>query len=96
MKNKVWLFTAALLLFTAGCGEPDMAQNKINSNEQKTAGISDTDEMESEIDSSASEKMEAVEEKSLKTGDHGTTYGGNPLVGAAVDKVLEMIISSCP
>lgn len=35
MKNKVWLFTAALLLFTAGCGEPDMAQNKINSNEQK-------------------------------------------------------------
>ena len=36
MKNKVWLFTAALLLFTAGCGEPDMAQNKINSNEQKT------------------------------------------------------------
>lgn len=56
MKNKVWLFTAALLLFTAGCGEPDMAQNKINSNEQKTAGISDTDETESEIDSSASEK----------------------------------------
>ena len=53
MKNKVWLFTAALLLFTAGCGEPDMAQNKINSNEQKTAGISDTDETESEIDSSA-------------------------------------------
>ena len=52
MKNKVWLFTAALLLFTAGCGEPDMAQNKINSNEQKTAGISDTDETESEIDSS--------------------------------------------
>ena len=96
MKNKVWLFTAALLLFTAGCGEPDMAQNKINSNEQKTAGISDTDEMESEIDSSASEKMEAVEEKSLKPGDHGTTYGGNPFVGAAVDKVLEMIISSCP
>lgn len=63
MKNKVWLFTAALLLFTAGCGEPDMAQNKINSNEQKTAGISDTDETESEIDSSASEKMEAAEEK---------------------------------
>ena len=63
MKNKVWLFTAALLLFTAGCGEQDIAQNKINSNEQKTAGISDTDEMESEIDSSASEKMEAAEEK---------------------------------
>lgn len=63
MKNKVWLFTATLLLFTAGCGEPDMAQNKINSNEQKTAGISDTDETESEIDSSASEKMEAAEEK---------------------------------
>lgn len=38
-------------------------KNKINSNEQKTAGISDTDETESEIDSSASEKMEAAEEK---------------------------------
>ena len=24
-------------------------------------------------------------------GDHGTTYGGNPLVGAAVDKVLEIM-----
>ena len=33
MKNKVWLFTAALLLFTAGCGEPDMAQNKIVTDE---------------------------------------------------------------
>ena len=63
MKNKVWLFTAALLLFTAGCGKTDLTENKINSNEQKTAGISDTDETESEIDSSASEKMEAAEEK---------------------------------
>ena len=34
---------------------------------------------------------ERVEEKSLAPGDHGTTYGGNPFVGAAVDKVLEMM-----
>lgn len=34
---------------------------------------------------------EKVAEKSLAPGDHGTTYGGNPLVGAAVDKVLEMM-----
>ncbi len=34
---------------------------------------------------------ESVAEKSLKPGDHGTTYGGNPFVGAAVDKVLEMM-----
>ena len=34
---------------------------------------------------------EKVAEKSLKPGDHGTTYGGNPFVGAAVDKVLEMM-----
>lgn len=34
---------------------------------------------------------EKVAEKSLMPGDHGTTYGGNPLVGAAVDKVLEMM-----
>lgn len=27
---------------------------------------------------------------SLVPGDHGTTYGGNPLVGAAVDKVFEI------
>ena len=34
---------------------------------------------------------ERVAEKSLAPGDHGTTYGGNPFVGAAVDKVLEMM-----
>ena len=32
-----------------------------------------------------------VAEKSLKPGDHGTTYGGNPFGGAAVDKVLELM-----
>lgn len=34
---------------------------------------------------------EHVAEKSLTAGDHGTTYGGNPFVGAAVNKVLEMM-----
>ncbi len=34
---------------------------------------------------------ENVAQKSLVPGDHGTTYGGNPLVGAAVTKVLEMM-----
>lgn len=34
---------------------------------------------------------ERTAEKSLAPGDHGTTYGGNPFVGAAVDKVLEMM-----
>lgn len=28
--------------------------------------------------------------KSLKPGDHGTTYGGNPFVGAAVSTVLDI------
>ncbi len=32
-----------------------------------------------------------VADQSLMPGDHGTTYGGNPLVGAAVKKVLEMM-----
>lgn len=32
-----------------------------------------------------------VAEKSLTPGDHGTTYGGNPLIGAAVTKVLEIM-----
>lgn len=34
---------------------------------------------------------EAAAEKSLEPGDHGTTYGGNPFAGAAVDKVLEIM-----
>lgn len=34
---------------------------------------------------------ERVAKKSLAPGDHGTTYGGNPFVGAAVDKVLELM-----
>lgn len=29
-------------------------------------------------------------ESSLKPGDHGSTYGGNPFAGAAVDKVFEL------
>ena len=33
---------------------------------------------------------EQVAEKSLAPGDHGTTYGGNPLVCAAVDTVLQI------
>ena len=33
---------------------------------------------------------EKVGQNSLVAGDHGTTYGGNPLVTAAADKVLEL------
>lgn len=33
---------------------------------------------------------EKVAEKSLAPGDHGTTYGGNPLVCTAVDQVLQI------
>ena len=33
---------------------------------------------------------ERVAEKSLAPGDHGTTYGGNPLVGAAVSTVFDI------
>lgn len=34
---------------------------------------------------------ERVAEKSLQPGDHGTTYGGNPFVGAAVNTVLDLM-----
>lgn len=34
---------------------------------------------------------EKVAKNSLVPGDHGTTYGGNPFVGAAVTKVIEMM-----
>ncbi len=33
---------------------------------------------------------EKVAEQSLTAGDHGSTYGGNPLAAAAVNKVLEL------
>ena len=33
---------------------------------------------------------EKVAQHSLKAGDHGTTYGGNPLAAAAVEKVLDL------
>lgn len=33
---------------------------------------------------------ERVAKESLEPGDHGTTYGGNPLVGAAVSTVLDI------
>jgi acetylornithine/N-succinyldiaminopimelate aminotransferase len=33
---------------------------------------------------------EKVSENSLKAGDHGTTYGGNPFATAAANKVLEL------
>lgn len=33
---------------------------------------------------------EKAEESSLKAGDHGTTYGGNPFVCAAVSKVFDL------
>ena len=35
-----------------------------------------------------------VAEASLVAGDHGTTYGGNPLATAAADKVLELLEST--
>lgn len=33
---------------------------------------------------------ERVAQSSLTSGDHGTTYGGNPLAGAAINKVLDL------
>lgn len=33
---------------------------------------------------------ERVAKQSLTSGDHGTTYGGNPLAAAAINKVLDL------
>ena len=43
MKNKVWLVTAALLLFTAGCGKTDLTEKEINGDEQKTIESQETE-----------------------------------------------------
>ena len=53
MKNKVWLFTAALLLFTAGCGKTDLTEKEINGDEQKTIESQET-EKTTEKDGNAS------------------------------------------
>ena len=37
---------------------------------------------------------EKVAEKSLTSGDHGTTYGGNPLATCAINKVLDLFEES--
>ena len=33
---------------------------------------------------------EKMAQNSLAAGDHGTTYGGNPLAGAAIDKTMDL------
>lgn len=61
MKNKVWLFTAALLLFTAGCGKTDLTEKEINGDEQKTIESQET-EKTTEKDGNASGEKKSVTE----------------------------------
>ena len=61
MKNKVWLFTAALLLFTAGCGKTDLTEKEINGDEQKTIESKET-EKTTEKDGNASGEKKSVTE----------------------------------
>ena len=53
MKNKEWLMTATLLLFTAGCGKTDLTEKEINGDEQKTIESQET-EKTTEKDGNAS------------------------------------------
>ena len=65
MKNKVWLFTAALLLFTAGCGKTDLTEKEINGDEQKTI----------EKDGNASgEKKSVTENENAELQENGESY----------------------
>jgi hypothetical protein len=56
------------------------------SSSEKKSEVKDTKDKTAGPESAA----EKVAEKSLAPGDHGTTYGGNPLVCAAVDTVLQI------
>lgn len=50
MKIKVWLFTAALLLFTAGCGKTDLTEKEINGDEQKTIESQETEKRQKRME----------------------------------------------
>ena len=87
MKNKVWLFTAALLLFTAGCGKTDLTEKEINGDEQKTIESQET-EKTTEKDGNAS-----GEKKSVTENENAELHLGGCYI--TVSKKLERQVCCC-
>lgn len=78
MKNKVWLLTATLLLFMAGCGDSGTTENKVDQNGDKTVEHSQTDGM-SEKNEESSETMSATENAGSGIQEDGDNYVWNEI-----------------
>ena len=74
MKNKVWLMTAALLLFTAGCGKTDLTESKINGDEQKTIESREMEETTEKDENASGEKKTVTENENTESQDNGESY----------------------
>lgn len=74
MKNKVWLFTAALLLFTAGCGKTDLTEKEINGDEQKTIESQETEKTTEKDGNASGEKKSVTENENAELQENGESY----------------------
>lgn len=74
MKNKVWLMTAALLLFTAGCGKTDLTEKEINGDEQKTIESQETEKTTEKDGNASGEKKSVTENENTESQENGESY----------------------
>ena len=74
MKNKVWLFTAALLLFTAGCGKTDLTEKEINGDEQKTIESQETEKTTEKDGNASGEKKSVTENENAELQENGIPF----------------------
>ncbi|HAT88630.1 MAG TPA: serine/threonine protein kinase [Roseburia sp.] len=74
MKNKVWLMTATLLLFTAGCGKTDLTESKINGDEQKTIESREMEETTEKDENASGEKKTVTENENTESQENGESY----------------------
>ena len=93
MKNKVWLFTAALLLFTAGCGKTDLTEKEINGDEQKTIESQETEKTTEKDGNASGEKKSVTENETQNYRKMGKVIPGGCYI--TVSKKLERQVCCC-